>query len=109
MRDDRQRLLDILQAIERIERYAARGQEAFEQDELIQNWFVSNLQVIGEACRAMSKQLRDAHPEVPWQDIIGMRHILVHEYFGIQSRLVWSAVQQDIPPLKRQVQSMLTG
>ena len=53
MRDPRERLQDVLEAIERIERYAARGREAFEKDELIQNWFVRHLQIIGEAARVI--------------------------------------------------------
>ena len=53
MRDVRERLLDIQEAIERIERYAAQGKGAFEQDELIQNWMVSHIQMMGEACRAL--------------------------------------------------------
>lgn len=55
MRDDRERLLDIREAIAQIERYASRGQEAFENDELIQSWIVSHLQLIGEASRSMSE------------------------------------------------------
>ena len=65
MRDDRERLLDIQEAIERIERYAAHGRMAFEQDELIQNWMVSHIQIIGEASRALSEDLRARHPELP--------------------------------------------
>lgn len=64
MRSDAERLRDILEAIARIDKYAARGRTAFEQDELIQNWIVSHLQIIGEAARAMSPALRERHPEV---------------------------------------------
>lgn len=83
MRNDRLRLLDILEAIERIEKYAAQGREAFAQDELIQTWIVHHLQIIGEACRALPTDFRKRYPEIPWAQIIGMRHILVHHYFGI--------------------------
>jgi uncharacterized protein with HEPN domain len=107
MREDRERLLDILEAITRIERYAARGRTAFEQDELIQNWMVSHIQIVGEACRAMSAQLRDRHPEAPWRAIIGMRHVLVHRYFGIDLDAVWTVVERDLPALKRVVMSMV--
>jgi len=56
MRSDREKLLDILEAIERIEQYAVQGREAFEQNELIQTWFIQNLQVIGEAApRSLQK------------------------------------------------------
>lgn len=54
MRSERERLLDILEAIERIEKYAAKGKLAFSADELIQNWMVSHITVIGEACRSLS-------------------------------------------------------
>ncbi len=109
MRDDRQRLLDIQEAIERIEKYAARGRDAFQNDELIQTWIVHHLQLIGEACRTISKALRDHHPEVPWAKIVGMRHILVHHYFGIDVEIVWSVVEREIPDLKNKTQSMLLG
>lgn len=67
MRDDRERLLDIQEAIEQIEKYAARGRETFERDELIQIWILHNLQILGEAARAISADLKQQHPEVSWQ------------------------------------------
>jgi len=99
MRDEKERILDILEAIERIQKYAARGRDAFEQDELIQNWIVHHLQVIGEAAANISCEFTDAHPEIPWPKIIGMRNILVHHYFGIDLNVVWSAVENDLPLL----------
>jgi uncharacterized protein with HEPN domain len=65
MRSDREKLLDILEAIERIDRYAIQGRMAFEQNELIQTWFTQNLQVIGKAARALSSEIRIQHPEIP--------------------------------------------
>jgi uncharacterized protein with HEPN domain len=65
MRDDTQLLLDIVEAIDRIERYSSRGRGAFESDELVQNWIVNHLQVIGEAARSLSADLRDSNKEVP--------------------------------------------
>ena len=107
MRDDRERLLDILEAIERIEKYAARGREAFEKDDLIQTWVLHHLQIVGEATRALSSEFKQLHPEAPWAQIAGMRNILVHHYFGIDSSAVWNAVEQNIPSLKQQIQTML--
>ena len=60
MRDARERLQDILDAIEHIQRYAARGREAFEADELHQNWFVRHLQIIGEAARLLPEEIRSS-------------------------------------------------
>lgn len=107
MREDRERLLHILEAIERVEKYAAHGQETFRRDELIQNWMVRHIQVIGEAARVLSRQFREQHVEIPWSDIIGMRHVMVHEYFGIDLDIVWQVVSADLPDLKRKIEIIL--
>jgi uncharacterized protein with HEPN domain len=107
MRSDRERLLDILEAIERIEKYATEGKKAFESDELIQNWMVHHIEIIGEACRSLSDDFQTEHANVPWADIIGMRNILVHHYFGIDTDAVWSVVERDIPELKFNIQTIV--
>ena len=107
MRDPRERLEDILEAIGHIGRYAARGREAFEADELIQSWFVRHLQIIGEAARALPEEIRAKMPDIPWSKVIGMRHILVHDYFGIDTEVVWDAVQRDLPSLREKITSLL--
>jgi uncharacterized protein with HEPN domain len=107
MRDDRERLLDILEAIERIDRYAARGRAAFERDELIQNWITHQLQIIGEAAARISPDLRESYPGVPWRQIIGMRNVLTHGYFEIDLDIVWSVVERDLGKLQSQVEAIL--
>lgn len=107
MRDDRERLLDIQEAIERIEKYAVRGREAFEQDELIQTWVLHHLQIIGEAVRALSTELTLKNSEVAWSKIVGMRNILVHNYFNIDATIVWAVIENDLPVLKQQVKKLL--
>ena len=107
MRDDAERLRDILEAVARIERHTLGGRAAFEQDELIQTWVVHHLQIIGEACRALSDDFRKQHPDVPWSQIIGMRNILVHHYFGIDVPVVWNVVERDLPDLKQKVSALL--
>lgn len=107
MRSERERLLDILEAIERIEKYAAQGKKAFEKDELIQNWMVSHITMIGEACRSLPDDFQARYAEVPWADIIGMRNILVHHYFGIDLDAVWAVVEHDIPDLKLKIQILI--
>lgn len=107
MRDYRERLLDILEAIERIEKYAAQGREDFENDELVQTWIVHHLQIIGEAARALPGNFIDQHPEIDWSEIIGMRNILVHNYFGVDVDVVWAVVERDLPDLKNKIQAIL--
>ena len=110
MRSNRQRLFDILEAVERIEKYANQGREAFERDELIQNWIVHHLQIIGEACRVLSANFQTQYPDIPWTEIIGMRNILVHDYFGIDLKAVWAVVdpkQSRLSDLKLSVSSIL--
>ena len=107
MRDDRERLRDILEAIERIEWYTGGRTEAFENNELIQNWVVSHIQIIGEASNHLSQELRTDHPEVPWSSIIGMRHVLVHSYFDIDRDAVRQVVEHDLPILKPQIETIL--
>jgi uncharacterized protein with HEPN domain len=106
MRQDGERLQDILEAIGQIERYALRGKDAFQTDELVQIWMVHHLQVIGEAA-AISEDLQARHPEVPWALIIAFRNVLVHEYFRIDLETVWRILEQDLPGLKLSVASIL--
>jgi uncharacterized protein with HEPN domain len=109
VRDDRQRLLDILEAIENIERYVnAKGEpRVIADDELIQVWVVHHLQIIGEAASKISESLREKYHEVAWGGMIGMHHVLVHGYFETNTNIVWKAVERDLPLLRPQVEAML--
>lgn len=103
MRDHRERIVDMLEAIENIERYAARGREAFERDELIQTWVIHHLEIIGEAASKLGAGFRAAHPMVPWPQIVAMRNVIAHEYFGIDLDEVWQVVERDLPELKQKL------
>jgi uncharacterized protein with HEPN domain len=107
MRDDSERLRDILEAIARIEKYASQGRNAVEPNELLQVWIVHHLQIIGEAVRSLSSATRTSYSQIPWSQIIAMRNILVHEYFGLDFDEVWATVERDLPELKRQVEIIL--
>jgi uncharacterized protein with HEPN domain len=107
VRRDEQRLQDILEAIAKIERFTGNGRTAFDADERTQVWCLYYVQVIGEAARALSGEFRNRHPQIPWVEIIAMRHILVHDYFGIDLDEVWAVVERDLPVLRGQVQALL--
>jgi uncharacterized protein with HEPN domain len=76
-------------------------------NELVQIWVIHHLQVIGEAVRALADEMRESHPDIPWTQIIGMRNILVHRYFGIDEDIVWTAINKDLPALKQKVKVLL--
>ncbi|MCV3216240.1 DUF86 domain-containing protein [Plectonema radiosum NIES-515] len=84
-----------------------QGREAFEENELIQTWFVQHLQIIGEASRVLSADIRDENPEVSWSQMIGMRNILTHNYFEIDLDIVWLVVERELPKLKPQIEAIL--
>ncbi len=107
MRNPAERLRDILEGIAAIERYAKRDKKAFEEDELLQGWFLRHLQIIGEAAKALPEDVRALAPDVPWHKIIGMRNILVHGYFEIDTDIVWDAATRDVPALKAPVERLL--
>lgn len=107
MRDDGERVRDMLEAIERIERHAGRGRDAFAADELLQTWMLHHLRIIGEAARALTPAFRQRHSAIPWSKIIGMRTILVHHYFDIDLPIVWSVIEKDVTSLKRELTALL--
>jgi uncharacterized protein with HEPN domain len=107
MRDDRERLLDIKEAIENVQKYASRGRDAFRNDELIQTWVLHHIQILGEAAARLSDEFQEKHPDIPWFKITGMRNILVHDYFGIDIEAVWSVVENDLPVLYDQIRKLL--
>ena len=65
------------------------------------------MQVLGEAAYKLSEEFRSRHTRVPWPKILGMRHILVHDYFRIDHDIVWGVVETDLPVLKPEIESIM--
>lgn len=107
MRNDRERLQDILKATGQILAKTKRGREAFDSDEMLQVWVLHHLQIIGEAARSLSQEFRLLHPDRVWAEAAGMRNILVHHYFEIEAGEVWKVVENDLPPLRSKVTQIL--
>ncbi len=72
---------------------------AYDSDENLRLALIHLIQVIGEAARQVSRPFADKHPEIPWADIIGMRHKVVHDYLGVDEDIVWQVVSEDLPKL----------
>ena len=98
---------DAVEAIERIEKYVARGRAAFDADELIQAWIVHHLEILGEALSHVPQSVRDLAPALPWSLALGMRNVLVHGYFGIDLDQVWNTAVRDLPALKGEIIRLL--
>lgn len=106
-RDERLHLADIADAIDRILTYTAGGRQAFFADTMIQDAVVRNLEILGEAIRAITDATRGAHPEIPWKKIVGTRDRVLHGYFRVDLEIVWEVVAAELPALRRQIIALL--
>ena len=87
-----------------LEQYTAgKTKDDFIHSIELQDRVVRRLEIIGEAVRNLSMAIREKNPEIPWKKIVGMRDILIHEYFGIDTDLTWQAATVDVRKLKRQI------
>jgi len=105
--DDQLRLIHILNCINKIQRYVEDTyQEAFEQDEMMQDAIIKNLKIIGEAATRLSKKVKSQNTHIPWQQIEGLRHRLVHDYYQVDLTIVWNTIQNKLPQLKKEIQQI---
>jgi len=101
MKDDRIYIEHILQSIEKIQSYiSGKDQETFSNDSITQDAVVRQLEIIGEATKRISKELRNKNSDVPWDDMAGMRDVLIHDYIDVDLNIVWKTASQSIPGLK---------
>jgi len=102
------RLQDILESIERVEKYTHGLTFAdFAADEQVVDAVVRNLTIIGEAARCVLPDAEQLAPEIPWRDLRDLRNFVVHAYHAVRLRTVWETVQKDLPPLVQLLQARL--
>lgn len=70
---------------------------------------VRAIQLIGQAARNVSEEVRAANPDIPWRQMIGMRNVVVHDYADVDMDLVWKTVREDLPPLVARLQTLIEG
>lgn len=107
-RDLRLFLADILEAIDKVERYTAGlSSEAFEENDMVVDAVVRNLEIIGEAARQISPQIRERYTGIDWVAVIGFRNVVIHEYFDVDVDIVWTIATQRLDKFREIVQQIL--
>jgi uncharacterized protein with HEPN domain len=102
------RIQDILKSIEKIERYMdGMTLTKFKQNELVADAVVRNFEIIGEASKSIPLAVQRSYPDVPWKEMKGMRDVLIHEYFGIDIKILWHTTKKNLPILRKQLELIL--
>ena len=83
-----------------------KSHDDYERDENLRLALAHLVQVVGEAARRVSKEFCDAHPDIPWRQIVGMRHFIVHDYMNVDEERLWDTVTNDIPALRAQLAAL---
>jgi uncharacterized protein with HEPN domain len=108
-KDDMTRLRHMLDAAEEASGFAqGRARADLDSDRMLVLALVKDIEIIGEAAYQISPVTREQLPEIPWEDIIGMRHRLVHAYFAVNLDILWGTVEKDLPPLVATLNKAIT-
>ena len=107
MKDDRIYLIHIRDAIVQIYEYTVGGWEEFQKDRKGKDAVIRNFEIIGEAVKHLSSMLKTEHVDIPWKKIAGLRDELIHEYFGVDLKIVWGVIEHELPRLKEKVDLLL--
>ena len=108
MKKDKAYLMHILDGVSDIENFIEGiSQEEFYKNKEKQYAVLRALEIIGEATKNLSKELKSKYREIHWRDIAGMRDKLIHEYFGVKLELVWETIKDKLPELKEQISDIL--
>ena len=106
-KDYRVYLDDILEAIEKIEKYTkGMAYENFVKSDLVIDAVVRNLEIIGEAVKSLSSEIKRKYTKIEWRKIAGLRDILIHEYSGIDTKILWDIVSNKIPEFKKSIKEI---
>ena len=106
MKSDLAPLGHILESIDRIKAYTAGGREDFLARTLVQDAVVRNLEILGEATKRLSPELRARNPEIPWKEMAALRDVLAHGYMSVDLEIVWEVVERRLVGISSRVQSL---
>ena len=101
---DRERLNHIVEAIDNIfEFIKGKSFAKYHKDKMLRFAVVKNLEIIGEACYRLTKDFKKQHAGIEWEDITGMRHVLVHGYYQIKDEIIWATIETELKPLRKNI------
>ncbi|MGA9535719.1 MAG: DUF86 domain-containing protein [Desulfobacterales bacterium] len=102
------RVADIVDSIEKILSYTAgMSFEQFRKDSKTIDAVIRNFTIIGEAARHIPDEIVQSHPEIPWREMADLRNIIVHEYSGVNEKIIWETIQTDLPGLLSSLRKMV--
>ncbi|HIK41137.1 DUF86 domain-containing protein [Thermoleptolyngbya sp. M55_K2018_002] len=102
-------LWDMVSAIRRVQEFTASlTYEAYLDNILVQSAVERQLEILGEAARRLSNEFRQAHPEIGWRRVIGLRNILIHRYDEIRQETIWKTAISELEPLRTQLETLLS-
>lgn len=107
---DKIRIQHIIDAIGEIETYLSNADiSTFLENSMMRFACIKQMEIIGEASKHITDELKSKYPEIEWSQIIGMRNVFAHEYFGIDSSLVWEIIKRDLPVLKLKIEEIFNS
>lgn len=105
--EDKLYLSNIYEATLKIESYTQNGQVAFINTPMIQDAVIRNFEIIGEATKRLSDEVKQENSELAWRQMAGFRDVLIHDYMKVKLPRVWEVIEQDLPALKHRIKSLL--
>lgn len=109
-RQDFELLCDIKEAVQRISTYIGElSYDEFIKDKKTQDAVVRSLEIIGEAAKNLSVELKKKRRDIPWSGLAGLRDRLIHQYFGVNFDIVWRIIKHELPELARQIEKIPVG
>ncbi len=106
-RDNIDYLNDILERLQRIRSFAQEGETAFLESIMMQDAIIRNFEVMGEATKRLTTELRQQYSQITWRKIAGFRDVLIHNYGEIRLDAVWTAIETELPSLEMQLLKIL--